>query len=176
MPRSSRPAPLALPPRRAVAAIATTILGLALLFSFKTPDAPPGSGQAAVVARATPAPAGPTKTARPGLTGGATSPPAASAPAAATGDGPIDGDVIGTQFGDVQVRLVESGGRIVDVQALQLPFDRRRSYDISQFVAPILQSEALQAQSAQIDTVSGATYTSEAYRESLQSALDRATG
>ena len=93
-----------------------------------------------------------------------------------TGGQQVDGDVIATQFGDIQVRLVESGGKITDVQALQLPFDRRRSLEISQFAEPILQSEALQAQSAQIDTVSGATYTSDAYRASLQSALDRAHG
>lgn len=84
--------------------------------------------------------------------------------------------MIGTRFGDVQVRLIESGGRITDVQALRLPFDRQRSNEISQFVEPILRSEALQAQSAQIDTVSGATYTSDAYDMSLQSAIDRAGG
>jgi uncharacterized protein with FMN-binding domain len=88
----------------------------------------------------------------------------------------VDGDVVPTRFGDVQVRVIESGGKITDVQALQLPFDRRRSNEISQFVEPILRSETLQAQGAQIDTVSGATYTSEAYDQSLQSALDRAGG
>ena len=72
--------------------------------------------------------------------------------------------------------MIESGGRITDVQALRLPFDRQRSNEISQFVEPILRSEALQAQSAQIDTVSGATYTSDAYDMSLQSAIDRAGG
>ena len=113
-------------------------------------------------------------------TAGGSSAPASSAPASSpspkTGTQKIDGAVVATQFGDVQVRLIESGSTITDVQALQLPFDRRRSAEISQFVEPILHSEALQAQSAQIDVISGATYTSEAYSESLQSALDHAHG
>jgi uncharacterized protein with FMN-binding domain len=175
------PVPLALPPRRAVATIVATVLGLVLLFSFKTPDEPSDSSRPAAVAHDTQAPgatlpAAPDGTSPTAPTGRLSNPPRASAQPPATGAQQIDGDVIGTQFGDIQVRVVESGGRIVDIQALQLPSDRRRSRDISQFSEPILQSEALQAQSAQIDTVSGATYTSEAYRESLQSALDRANG
>jgi uncharacterized protein with FMN-binding domain len=161
------PAPLSPPPRRAIATIVATVLGLVLLFSFKTPESPPTPSRPATVARG---PSVPNRNQLP-------APPAApnSRPTAA-GGGQIDGDVIGTRFGDVQVRLIEAGGRISEVQALQMPYDRRRSLEISQFVAPILESEALQAQSAQIDTVSGATYTSEAYRESLQSALDHAHG
>jgi uncharacterized protein with FMN-binding domain len=145
------PAALAPPPRRAVVTIAATVLGLVLLFTFKTPDAPSAPGRPLATASGT----------------GASS---------STGRTQVDGDVIQTQFGDIQVRLIESGGKIVDIQALQLPFDRRRSLEISHFAEPILHSEALQAQSAQIDTVSGATYTSDAYRTSLQSAIDHAHG
>ena len=98
-------------PRRAVATVGATVLGLVLLFTFKTPDAPP-----APIRRTA----------------------AASAQSPTNGGQQVEGDVIATQFGDIQVRLVESGGTIVDVQALQLPFDRRRSLEISQFVEPIL--------------------------------------
>ncbi len=77
-----------------------------------------------------------------------------------------------TQFGDIQVEVDTSAGRITDVISLQLPNDRRRSAEISNYVEPILHDEAIRAQSAQIDIVSGATYTSEAYAESLQAALD----
>ena len=178
---TQQPPSLALPPRRAVATIVATVLGLVLLFSFKTPDPPSDSSLPAVAARGAPmpgatSPRNPFGTSRPGPSAQASSPPSTSANPPSGGDKQIDGDVIGTQFGDVQVRLVESGGKIVDVQALQLPNDRRRSREISQFAEPRLLSEALQAQSAQIDTVSGATYTSEGYRESLQSALDRVNG
>ena len=77
-----------------------------------------------------------------------------------------------TRYGNVQVEVDLAGGRITDVVALQLPSDRRQSAEISNYVAPILHDEALQAQTAQIDVVSGATYTSEAYAQSLQAALD----
>jgi uncharacterized protein with FMN-binding domain len=81
---------------------------------------------------------------------------------------------VSTRYGDVQVRAVVQGGRLVDVQALTLPSDRERSARISDFAGPELHDEALQAQSANIDVVSGATYTSEGYAQSLQAALDRA--
>ncbi len=77
-------------------------------------------------------------------------------------------------YGDVQVRVTLNGSKIVDVQALKLPSDRSRSARISNAAGPILRTEALQAQSAHIDLVSGATYTSESYAQSLQGALDRA--
>jgi uncharacterized protein with FMN-binding domain len=77
-----------------------------------------------------------------------------------------------TRFGDVQVQAVLQGGRLVDVRSIRLPFDRARSQRISDEAAPRLRNEALQAQSAQIDLVSGATYTSEGYIQSLQGALD----
>ena len=102
--------------------------------------------------------------------------PATPPPAAGAFSGQVVGPVVDTQFGSVQVRATVSGGRIVDVAAVQLPFDRRRSAEISQYVEPILRNEALQAQSAQVDVVSGATYTSEAYAGSLQGALDQAHG
>ena len=79
-----------------------------------------------------------------------------------------------TPYGPVQVEIWVSGGRITDVQALQLPNDTPRSQEISSYAGPQLRQEALQAQSANIDTVCGATYTSDGYRQSLQSALDQA--
>jgi len=66
------------------------------------------------------------------------------------------------------------GTKIVDVQPLTLPSDRSRSRRISELAAPLLRTEALQAQSANIDLLSGASYTSEGYAESLQGALDNA--
>ncbi|MDP9483029.1 MAG: FMN-binding protein, partial [Chloroflexota bacterium] len=74
----------------------------------------------------------------------------------------------------VQVQVTIANGQVADVIALQLPADRSRSAQISQYAEPILRSEALQAQNAQIDLVSGATYTSDAYAQSLQGALDQA--
>ena len=77
-----------------------------------------------------------------------------------------------TPYGPVQVQITVQGGRITDVQALQLPNGNFHSQQISAYAGPRLRQEALQAQSANIDTVSGATYTSDGYRQSLQSAID----
>jgi len=87
----------------------------------------------------------------------------------------VDGPVITTNYGNVQVRATLNGKRLIDIQALQLPKDRSRSVRISQNAGPRLRSEALQAQSAHINLVSGASYTSQGYIDSLQGAIDRAT-
>jgi uncharacterized protein with FMN-binding domain len=84
------------------------------------------------------------------------------------------GSVQETRYGPVQVRVTVRAGRLVDVTALQLPQNESRSTEISVFSAPLLRQEALQAQSAAIDTVSGATYTSDGYRASLNAALTSA--
>ena len=83
------------------------------------------------------------------------------------------GAVVSTPYGDVQVVAVTEGGRITDVRAVRLTDANQRSRNISAAAAPVLRQEALQLQSARIDTVSGATYTSEGYQQSLQAALDQ---
>ncbi|WP_260852118.1 FMN-binding protein [Curtobacterium sp. BH-2-1-1] len=108
--------------------------------------------------------------------------PATTAPSAGGGSasggsgasGTYTGTAAETRYGPVQVRVTVSGGKLTDVQALQLTNRDGRSVAISQQAAPILRQEALQAQSATIQAVSGATYTSEGYTTSLQSALDQA--
>ena len=98
-------------------------------------------------------------------------PSATPAPAGITGT--ATGDAVSFRFGTVQVEVTAENGVITEITALQLPDEDRRSLSISNEVEPILQSEALRAQSADIDVISGATYTSLAYAQSLQSALDR---
>jgi uncharacterized protein with FMN-binding domain len=83
------------------------------------------------------------------------------------------GPVVENPYGPVQVAVAEEGGKIVDVKALQLPTEHARSQEISEQVAPMLRSEALQAQSAEINVVSGATFTSEGFASSLQAALQK---
>jgi uncharacterized protein with FMN-binding domain len=74
--------------------------------------------------------------------------------------------------GIVQVQVTVTAGRIIDVMAVQLPHDNPHSWDESTTAAATLRSEALSAQSANINIVSGATYTSRGYARSLQAALD----
>jgi uncharacterized protein with FMN-binding domain len=86
----------------------------------------------------------------------------------------VNGTVAQTRWGPVQVQVHIGGGRITDVTALQVPSGNRRDAEINAYAVPQLRTEALAAQSAQIDVVSGATVTSEGYMESLQAALDSA--
>ncbi|EAR24595.1 hypothetical protein A20C1_10971 [marine actinobacterium PHSC20C1] len=89
-------------------------------------------------------------------------------------DGTYTGSSISTRFGNVQVAVTITSGSISEVTALQLTDADGRSVQISNRAAPILRSEVLASQSAQVSNVSGATYTTRAYLGSLQSALDQA--
>ncbi len=97
-----------------------------------------------------------------------------SSPGGSSTTGTYTGPVAETPYGPVQVAVAEERGKIVDVKALQLPTEHALSHEISEQVAPMLRSEALQAQSAELHVVSGATYTSEGYASSLQAALRQA--
>lgn len=85
--------------------------------------------------------------------------------------GSYTGAVVNTRYGPVQVAVTVSGGKLTAVSFLALPQDRPRSQSISSQATPLLRSEALQAQSANVNLLSGATYTSEGFAQSLQSAL-----
>ncbi|MGX1624776.1 FMN-binding protein, partial [Streptomyces sp. NPDC055506] len=138
------------PVRRAVLAGAATVSGIVLLLSMK-PASDPGSAQAAGQA-----------------------PPAAAGQAPQGGvNGAVTGDAQQTQYGPVQVRLTMSGGKITQAEAVQAP-KGGRSDQITASSVPRLNQAAVAAQSAEIDAVSGATYTSAGYKKSLQSALDKA--
>jgi uncharacterized protein with FMN-binding domain len=85
----------------------------------------------------------------------------------------VDGDAVATRYGPIQVRLVLDGSRITDVITLVAPVDGgERTRQITADAMPRLRQQVLAAQSAQIDGVSGATYTAQGYRQSVQSALD----
>ena len=90
--------------------------------------------------------------------------------------GRFDGDAIVTRFGVVQVRITVHDGRMTSVEALQVPNRDRHDRLINDRAVPILNAEAVRTQSADVDLVSGATLTSHAYTESLQSAIDKASG
>ncbi|HJW00046.1 MAG TPA: FMN-binding protein [Arthrobacter sp.] len=93
---------------------------------------------------------------------------------AAAASGTYKGAVVQTRFGAVQVQITVNAGKVTDVTALQLTDDDRKSIQISNRAAPLLRSEVLAAQSADVQTISGATITSNAYLTSLQAALDAA--
>lgn len=151
--------------RRTIPVIAATAGGLALVANFHaSPKAPTLKTAAA---------RSPT-TVSPSVTDPPVTAPAPTSTTATPGRRTIDGPVVFTDYGDVQVRVSLNGSQLVDVEALKLPNDRQRSVRISNAAGPLLRNEALRAQSANIDLVSGASYTSEGYIESLQGALDQA--
>jgi uncharacterized protein with FMN-binding domain len=149
--------------RRIALAFAATVSVLVLLFSYHTST---GSGFAPLAV------SGQTPLSRPATT----SPSSTSGPPSTSGggDATFTGDAADTRYGPVQVQITVSGGKITAVQPLQVPQESGRDIRINSEAVPTLNSEAVQAQSAQIDTVSGATYTSEGYVQSLQSAIDAA--
>ena len=172
-------------PKRGAIALTLTIAALVLLLNFKTPTQEDptlavGAGDTtpAIIAPAATDSTTTSQVATATDTPQATATPqpqATSAPASAA-SGTVDGDTIQTRFGPVQVEVTVKNGKITNVTALQLPWDHQRSANISQYVEPILHDEAIQAQSANVDIVSGATYTSIGYARSLQSALDQLKG
>ncbi|GAB3853173.1 FMN-binding protein [Dactylosporangium cerinum] len=167
--------------RRITLWIVATIATLVLLFSYRTSTMGATPSPASVAAAnppgivSGPAPTGPTEPGPGNPAGTAASAPGAStAPQRAGGSLVVNGTVIQTRYGPVQVQVHISNGKITDVVPLQLTSGRRRDDEINAYAVPQLHDEALAAQSANIDVVSGATYTSEGYIKSLQAALDAA--
>lgn len=90
-------------------------------------------------------------------------------------NGTYTGDAVDALYGNVQVQAIVKSGRIADVQFLSYPTDRSHSQSINNQAAPLLKSEAIKSQSANVNIISGATATSEAFIQSLQSALSQAS-
>ena len=131
----------------------STLTTLVLLFSYHTSTPSKAApGAAPVVAQAAP---------------GAVSTTSASSKT-------YDGEAVSTRFGDVQVQITVADGRITAAQVLQVPWSDHRDQEINAYAVPILNQEAVSSQSSGIDMVSGATYTSDGYIRSLQSAIDQA--
>ncbi|MCX4417450.1 FMN-binding protein [Streptomyces sp. NPDC053741] len=100
--------------------------------------------------------------------------PSHTSTGASTGTGTYTGDPVDTRYGTVQVAVTVTDGRITAVKVIQAPDQNGRDQQISSQALPQLTQEAIKAQSAHIDAVSGASYTSQGYAQSLQSALDQA--
>jgi uncharacterized protein with FMN-binding domain len=152
--------------RRIVLALAGTVSGLVMLLSYHTSLA--GGG-----AVAAPTPIGASGTGTSSGSGG-TGSSSGSSGTTATGSSTVTGDTVQTQWGPVQVQITVEGGKLTDVAAVQYPNGNGRDQQINAYALPVLAQEALAAQSAHIDHVSGATVTSDGYLKSLQSALDQA--
>lgn len=162
-------------PVRAVVTLSALVVGVALALSFRTP--PPSSPGLAVVPPpvSSSSASGPTPTPSGAPPSGGGSPAPTPTPAA-TGlkNGTFTGKDVPNFFGPVQLQVVIAGGRITDVKVVQSPSDNPQSAYIASVAMPLLRQEVLQAQSAQINILSGATFDSQSYAQSVQSALDAA--
>ena len=156
--------------RRIVVAVMSTISGLVLLFSYHTSRneastavVGPGSsgGSASASGSSSGAPSGQSSGSSNGSAGSAAS-------------GTYTGDSVMTRWGAVQVEITVSDGKITAAEAVEYSQANARDRQINAYALPVLAQEATQAQSADIDAVSGATVTSNGYIQSLQSAIDQA--
>jgi uncharacterized protein with FMN-binding domain len=158
--------------RRVIFAIVATAAALVVLLSFKTHTSPAiassagGSGSAASGGGA---PAGGRSTAA-GTSRSRGKSPRNTGGTAKT----ATGSVADTAYGPVQVQVTVKGGKVTAAEATQYPSGTPRDAQINSYAIPVLNQEAVSASSARIDAVSGATYTSEGYISSLQSALNKA--
>jgi uncharacterized protein with FMN-binding domain len=147
--------------RRAPIVITATVAGMVVVLNFKAHE------PALPVAAASPAGA-------PGASSGGSSGSSSRSSSPKAGTEVVTGDAIATRYGNAQVRVTITGGKITNIEPLQLQGNDPKSVQISGTAEPFLRESALQKQTAAVDAVSGATITSASYEASLQSALDKA--
>jgi uncharacterized protein with FMN-binding domain len=165
--------------RRIAIAIMGTIGGLVLLFSYHTSRnegsvavaGAPSSGGSSSSSDGSSSSNGSSSAGGSSGSAGAAAPQAAAGSAAA---GTYTGSSVMTRWGAVQVQITVADGKITAIEAVEYPQENPRDRQINAYALPVLAQEAAQAQSSNIDAVSGATVTSDGYIQSLQSAIDQA--
>jgi uncharacterized protein with FMN-binding domain len=150
----------------------STLSAVVLLFSYHTST---NSVAAAQPTPATPTDPGSTTVEDTTTDDAASSTPAVkTTPATKTASGTYTGSRVNTRWGIVAVQITVKNGKITNSQAIEYPHNNFRDQQINAYALPILNQAALSAQSANIDSISGATVTSDGYISSLQSAIDQA--
>jgi uncharacterized protein with FMN-binding domain len=160
--------------QRAPIVLTATALGLGATLSFNAHR--PGTATTTAAVRTatstTSSSSSSTSTTPSSSAAGSSSGSSAKSSSAATKS--VTGDAVSTFYGPVRLKVTVSGGKITDVRPVELPSNDPKSLEINAYAAPLLRQSALSKQSANIDAVSGATYTSQGYQAALQSALDKA--
>jgi uncharacterized protein with FMN-binding domain len=158
--------------RRVLLAIVSTVASLVLLLGFKTHAVTSATVSPATVT--TPSSSSNSSSSGSSGSSGGSGSSGSTGSSTSTGVKTVTGDAADTRYGPVQVKITVTHGKITAAEAVDYPVNDPRDQEINSYAIPQLNSEALAASSAQIDTISGATYTSEGYIASLQSALDKA--
>jgi len=162
--------------RRAIVAGTATVSGVVLLLGLK----PHGGGVAQAAGNFS---IGSGTDPSSSSSSSASAPPTASTQAkpgsgSSSGSGSatkvVTGDAADTRYGPVQLQVTFQGKKIAKISVLQYPTESFRDQEINDYALPLLNQEAMTAQNSRIDVVSGATYTSDGYTQSLQSAIDKA--
>jgi uncharacterized protein with FMN-binding domain len=152
--------------RRVFLAFLSTAAALVLVLSYKTHGSSSLATPPAAVSSAAPSTSTTTTT--------TTSSSAKTKAKTATTTTTVTGDSVETRYGPVQVQIKVTSGKVVSATAIDYPTNDPRDQQINSYAIPALNQEAVSAGSANIDMVSGATFTSDGYIQSLQSALDKA--
>ena len=155
--------------RRIVIALASTVTALVMLFSW-----PSSTNRSASSTAGGTSGTGTTGGTGSGTTSGTTTSGSGTASSGTAGSTTYDGAVASTRWGDVQVRITVANGKVTASEAIAYPNGNGHDQQINAYAIPILNQEAVAAQSSKISMVSGATITSGGYVQSLQSALDKA--
>jgi len=154
--------------RRAVIATAGTVVGLVLLLGYRS--------EGAVKVEKVDTGSGTSTNASTGTGTGATTATTVPAAASSSSDHTYTGQDVFYRYGDIEVAVTLSGTRIVSVSVPQNDASSPYSQTVNSAAVPVLVKEAVAAQGVNFDVVSGATFTSDAFAQSLQSALDKASG
>jgi uncharacterized protein with FMN-binding domain len=171
--------------RRVALALFSTIAGLVMLLNFKTHSStaanapiistgPAVAGSDAADGNSATTPSAGASAPGASSSTAATAPSTSAAPSSASTTKTVTGDSVDTRWGPVQVQITVQNGTLTAVNAIVYPENNSRDQQINSYAIPQLNQEAMSAKSADIDMVSGATYTSDGYLGSLQSALDKA--
>jgi uncharacterized protein with FMN-binding domain len=157
--------------KRAPIVLSATVSGLAATLGFNARSAHPATTPATATTAALATSSG---SAAPASSGSAASSSASKTAArSSAASKTVTSDAVSTQYGDVQLKVTVVDGKITKIEPVQLPSNDPKSVEIAGYAEPLLRQNALAKQSADIDVVSGATYTSEGYKAALQSALDK---
>ena len=155
--------------RRVILAIVSTAAGLVLLLTFKTHSTSAVSTPPAAISSPNQSASAPAVT-----PSASSSPSTAPSGGTATSARTVTGAAADTMYGPVQVQITVKNGKVTAAQAVEYPENDPRDQQINSYAIPALNQETVAAGSAKIDMISGATYTSQGYITSLQSALDQA--
>ena len=161
--------------RRIIISSAATISGVVLLLSLK-PHSTATTSSASISTGSFQSSSSTTggTSASPSPSASSSSSSTSSGSGSSTSTRTFTGTAAQTRFGPVQVKITVKNKKITNIEVVEYPSDNPKDQQINSYALPVLNQEAISAQSAQIDSVSGATYTSDGYVSSLQSAIDQA--